>query len=79
MPGMKLLAAILCVVAAAIATAPLAYQPSNNVTYRGFLRNGVEVFLGIPYAQDTAGANRFKPPQPFSFPADAVHLLEQRR
>jgi carboxylesterase type B len=35
----------------------------RHVTYNGLERNGIEVFLGIPYAQDTGGRNRFKPPK----------------
>ncbi|KAH6857129.1 Alpha/Beta hydrolase protein [Chaetomium sp. MPI-CAGE-AT-0009] len=35
----------------------------HGVSYHGLERNGVEVFLGIPYGQDTSGAGRFKPPQ----------------
>lgn len=47
----------------AVATAPPAVQdPTKNVTYEGLNRNGIEVFLGIPYAQDTSGSSRFKPP-----------------
>ena len=30
---------------------------------RGFTRNGVHIFRGIPYGDTTAGANRFLPPQ----------------
>jgi para-nitrobenzyl esterase len=30
----------------------------------GTSRDGVQVFLGIPYGGDTGGANRFKPPPP---------------
>jgi para-nitrobenzyl esterase len=30
---------------------------------RGFTRNGVHIFRGIPYGANTAGANRFMPPQ----------------
>ena len=37
---------------------------SRHVTYQGLERAGVEVFLNIPYAQDTGGENRFKPPKP---------------
>lgn len=37
----------------------------HNVTYNGLERNGVEVFLNIPFGQDTSGENRFKPPRPF--------------
>ncbi len=29
---------------------------------RGYLRNGIHTFKGIPYADSTAGANRFRPP-----------------
>jgi carboxylesterase type B len=35
----------------------------HGVTYHGLERNGIEVFLGIPYGQDTGGSNRFKPPK----------------
>jgi carboxylesterase type B len=35
----------------------------HGVTYNGLERNGIEVFLGIPYGQDTSGKNRFKPPK----------------
>ena len=31
---------------------------------RGFTRNGVYIFRGIPYGDTTAGANRFMPPRP---------------
>ncbi|ETN40053.1 uncharacterized protein HMPREF1541_04328 [Cyphellophora europaea CBS 101466] len=41
----------------------LVVDTAHNVTYQGLTRNGVEFFLGVPYAQDTGGANRFKPPQ----------------
>ncbi|KAI5865119.1 carboxylesterase family protein [Durotheca rogersii] len=51
-------------VGAAISDGPLAVDLSG-VTYRGLRRNGIEVFLGIPYGQDTSGPNRFKPPRPF--------------
>lgn len=30
---------------------------------RGYVRQGIQVFKGIPYAKTTAGANRFKGPQ----------------
>ncbi len=30
---------------------------------RGFIIRGINTFLGIPYGADTAGANRFMPPQ----------------
>ncbi|GAB7328670.1 hypothetical protein MBLNU13_g00597t2 [Cladosporium sp. NU13] len=38
----------------------------NHVTYRGTHKDGVEAFLGIKYAHDTSGANRFKAPKPFT-------------
>jgi carboxylesterase type B len=46
-------------------SAPTVHHDQNDVTYVGLERNGIEVFLGIPYGQDTSGANRFKPPQPY--------------
>lgn len=42
---------------------PSVVDKRHNLTYNGFDRNGVEVFLNIPYGQDTSGENRFKPPQ----------------
>jgi carboxylesterase type B len=53
---------LLCTAVSVIAD-PVVLNPEHNVTYQGFGRNGIDVFLGIPYAQDTGGANRFKPPQ----------------
>jgi para-nitrobenzyl esterase len=29
---------------------------------RGFKRNGVYIFKGVPYGASTSGANRFMPP-----------------
>jgi carboxylesterase type B len=37
---------------------------SDSIKYTGLRRGDIEVFLGIPYAQDTSGENRFKPPRP---------------
>lgn len=42
-----------------------AHDKSCDVTYTGIVQNEVENFFGIPYGQDTGGANRFKPPQPY--------------
>lgn len=47
---------------AAASASPTVYDATKNVTYEGLGRNGIEVFLGIPYGQDTGGANRFRPP-----------------
>lgn len=44
---------------------PTVFDAENSVTYRGLERNGVEVFLGVPFGQDTGGENRFRPPRPF--------------
>jgi para-nitrobenzyl esterase len=30
---------------------------------RGYIRNGIYTFKGIPYGADTSGANRFMPPR----------------
>src|SRR5258708_2650741 len=36
---------------------------------RGFKRNGIYIFKGVPYGASTAGANRFMPPaKPESWP-----------
>ncbi|OBT47507.1 hypothetical protein VE00_03167 [Pseudogymnoascus sp. WSF 3629] len=45
-------------------TTPRVIDTKRDVTYAGLERNGIEVFLNIPYGQDTGGANRFKPPKP---------------
>ncbi|KAJ7714926.1 hypothetical protein B0H16DRAFT_1477762 [Mycena metata] len=44
----------------AVTATPIAVDSTNNVTYQGLVRNGIEVFLGIPFGQDTGGANRFQ-------------------
>ncbi|KAI1762978.1 carboxylesterase family protein [Hypoxylon sp. FL1150] len=44
---------------------PIVFDPTTEVRYKGIRRNGIEVFLNIPYGQDTGGANRFKPPRPY--------------
>lgn len=63
------LVALFTAFAAACAAAPTAKDNTTNVSYIGTERNGIEVFLGIPYAQDTSGPNRFKPPVPVAVPA----------
>lgn len=54
----------LCVAAHASSCAPTAI--TDTATYRGTHKNHVEAFLGVQYAQDTSGKNRFKPPIPFA-------------
>ncbi|KAI1502026.1 putative lipase [Biscogniauxia marginata] len=46
-------------------SSPSVTTTPHKVTYWGLERNGIEVFLNIPYGQDTGGANRFKPPRPY--------------
>lgn len=53
-------------VATAAAGAPKVTS-TCGVVYQGIERNEIDIFLGIPYAQDTSGKNRFKPPIPRVF------------
>lgn len=46
---------------------PSACNDVTSVTFNGLYKDQVEAFLGIPYAQDTGGQHRFKPPRPYSF------------
>ncbi|KAK4233213.1 Alpha/Beta hydrolase protein [Achaetomium macrosporum] len=56
--------ALLCVGAANANPHVRVVDEKNGVTYGGLIkRNGIEVFLGIPYGEDTGGENRFKPPK----------------
>ncbi|KAI0392809.1 putative lipase [Xylariaceae sp. FL0594] len=45
------------------AVGPRVHDDRQDVTYHGLYRNGVEVFLGVPFGEDTSGMNRFKPPR----------------
>ncbi|RWA11787.1 hypothetical protein EKO27_g3304 [Xylaria grammica] len=47
-------------------TGPRVVDEKHEVAYQGLNRNGIEVFLGIPFGEDTSGANRFKPPIPYT-------------
>ncbi|KAH8882006.1 putative lipase [Thozetella sp. PMI_491] len=62
--------------ATAATSVPTVYDKYQNVTYQGLERNEIEVFLNIPYGQDTGGANRFKSPQPF-VPARGATIVAQ--
>ncbi|TGJ81609.1 hypothetical protein E0Z10_g7153 [Xylaria hypoxylon] len=50
----------------AISKGPCVVDEKQKVTYEGLNRNGVEVFLGIPFGEDTGSTNRFKPPIPYT-------------
>jgi para-nitrobenzyl esterase len=39
------------------------YVETEYGRIRGYVRNGIHTFKGIPYGADTSGANRFMPPQ----------------
>lgn len=43
------------------------------VQYVGFSSDDIDYFVGISYAQDTSGANRFKPPRPVH-PAPGIRI-----
>ena len=65
---MKVVLSLVAITAAAAATNPIvvANCSGGQVQYQGIEREGVEIFFNIPYAQDTGGKNRFKPPRSFS-------------
>lgn len=56
------ISAVLLYAAVAIAS-PRVFDKKHGVTYNGLDRNGIEVFLNIPYGEDTGGPNRFRPPK----------------
>ncbi|KAI0159790.1 putative lipase [Xylariaceae sp. FL1272] len=58
LPPVSLLVSYACAI-------PSVFDRENNITYNGIERNGIEVFLGIPYGKDTSGEHRFKPPRPY--------------
>ncbi|KAF0976116.1 hypothetical protein FDP41_004791 [Naegleria fowleri] len=48
---------------------------SNGATLRGVFseNNQVKAFLGVRYAMDTSGANRWQLPQPYQYPANSLN------
>jgi para-nitrobenzyl esterase len=57
------------VAAGSVATSDRAIVATSAGKVRGFTRNGVFIFKGIPYGDTTAGENRFlapKPPKPWT-------------
>lgn len=78
--GMMRLSSALWVAGSAVAavchSAPSAFDTSRSVTYLGLERNGIEIFLNIPFGEDTGGANRFRPPVPYSPPANSTVLAQ---
>ncbi|PSN73818.1 putative lipase [Corynespora cassiicola Philippines] len=55
---------LLLAILAPVGGAATLHVEQDGIKYLGFDRNGLDVFSGIPYAQDTGGCNRFKPPRP---------------
>jgi len=65
--AMTILAGAAVAGAAPLWAAAPAVGPIGDTAYgkiRGIDRNGVKVFLGVPYGADTGGANRWLPPKP---------------
>jgi para-nitrobenzyl esterase len=59
-----------------IASRDNAVVPTTTGRVRGYTRNGIQTFKGIPYAESTAGANRFMPPEkvkPWSGVRSSLH------
>ena len=56
------LSTLSCFVAVVTTTAGVQFGDAKDpINIVGIGRNDIEIFLGIPYAQDTSGENRFKP------------------
>ncbi|KAL2270630.1 hypothetical protein VTJ83DRAFT_1 [Remersonia thermophila] len=61
------LAVLLCLLCARPGVAiPRVIDTKRSITYLGLEHNDIELFLGIPYGQDTGGAHRFRPPRAVS-------------
>jgi carboxylesterase type B len=63
---MQLQIVLVLAAAATVSTRGLVVRGSNAVEYVGAACQDSDMFLGIPYAQDTGDANRFKPPRPYT-------------
>lgn len=62
----SLTAAVVALLLGTTTGSPTVVDHQHHVSYHGLKRNGIEVFLNIPYGQDTGGENRFKPPRPYT-------------
>jgi carboxylesterase type B len=62
---MQLPILVVLAAAATVSTRALFVRDSNAIEYVGLAGADIEMFMGIPYGQDTSGANRFKPPRPY--------------
>jgi len=62
---MRLIILLVLATAATVSARGLVVKNSDAVEYVGVTGQDIDMFLGIPYAQDTSGANRFKPPRPY--------------
>jgi carboxylesterase type B len=52
--------------AVAVSTrAVISRDATAGIDFVGVTKDNIEIFLGIPYAKDTSGTNRFKPPRPY--------------
>lgn len=58
-----ILSGLLLLASGLASASPIVQDTENDVTYEGLERNDIEVFLNIPYGEDTGGENRFKPPK----------------
>ncbi|KAH9901809.1 acetylcholinesterase [Xylariomycetidae sp. FL2044] len=63
--------------ASAAIASPTAYDATRGVTYQGLERDGIEMFINIPFGQDTGGANRFRPPVPFVPAANSTVVAQE--
>ncbi|KAI8623702.1 putative lipase [Xylariaceae sp. FL1651] len=72
MKTIPFLAAAALLLSGANCSNPRVVDEKEGVTFEGLNRNGIEVFLGISFGEDTGGANRFKPPKPYKYARGSV-------